>query len=205
MTFRRRSHARGRRQRDGCVGGRTRRASSTTVGSTHRCRTRRSSHRRNASGCATPCRTHVDDLHVGHQEHGWSTYWWPSISVPSWPWSGMRWRQCRTTARPVCCPLPCGRHGRGGRPGRISMYRRCGERRAMACAQTRGRDQRCWVRRVEAGDSASYTTRPPISVSTLRVAGSAVVGTVNTSCESTARSASIPGASVPVSRSANSA
>ena len=47
--------------------------------------------------------------------------------------------------------------------------------------------------------------RPPTTESTLVVAGSVSGGTVNTSCESTATSASLPGASVPLSRSANSA
>ena len=45
-------------------------------------------------------------------------------------------------------------------------------------------------------------TRPPTSVSRLVVPGSAGGGTVKMSCDSTARSASMPGASVPLSFSA---
>src|SRR6184192_3808986 len=52
---------------------------------------------------------------------------------------------------------------------------------------------------------ASYIAFPPTSVSTLSVFGSSPNGTVKMSCDKTARSASIPGARVPVSRSASSA
>jgi hypothetical protein len=52
---------------------------------------------------------------------------------------------------------------------------------------------------------ASCTTSPPKAVSTLVIAGSASGGTVNGSAERTARSASLPGSSVPFSASACSA
>src|SRR5256886_3840210 len=52
---------------------------------------------------------------------------------------------------------------------------------------------------------ASYATFPPTIVSTLSVCESSPSGTVKMSCDKTARSASMPGASVPFSRSANSA